>query len=119
MIKIEEKPANMSVREYLSKLLGKRENISERVISSVVTHEYDSANAALQNKNSIEISGFGKFYYNVKKAERTMQKCLSQKKAYQEILDKPGISDKKRHANEQKIITVEKNIAHLIKRNGK
>lgn len=119
MIKIEEKPANMSVREYLSKLLGKRENISERVISSVVTHEYDGANSALQNKNSIEISGFGKFYYNVKKAERTMQKCLSQKKAYQEILDKPGISDKKRHTNEQKLKTVENNIAHLIKRNGK
>ena len=107
------KPPSMGVREWLVKTLSQREHIAETIVSAVVVHQYDEANANLKKKNSIEISGFGKFYYNEGKAAREMVKCLSQKEAYQEVLDNESCSDKKRHSYEQRMETVEKNIEAL------
>ena len=41
---------------------------SEATIEAVVTHQFQSANEAMDTNDSIEISGFGKFYFNKKKA---------------------------------------------------
>ena len=51
------KPKSMSVREWLIKTLSKRDNIPQTIIASVVSHQYDEASTALNDNNSIEISG--------------------------------------------------------------
>ncbi len=70
--------------------------ISEKVIDSVVVHQFDSANDALNIHKSVELSGFGKFYFNEKKAIKTMEKYSSQKNMYETVLADNTTSDVKR-----------------------
>ena len=70
--------------------------ISEKVINDVVTHQFDSANDALNIHKSVELSGFGKFYFNQNKAIKTMEKYSSQKDMYETVLADPTTSDVKR-----------------------
>ncbi len=107
------KPPSMSVREWLIKTLSARENLPQVSIAKIITHNYETAHAAFKVHNSIEIAGFGKFYYNVKKAEKQMEKCLSQQIAYQKILDDPLITEKKKHSYNQRMLTILGNIAAL------
>lgn len=60
--------------------------ISERVINQVVTHQFDSAHDALKNNNSVELSGFGKFLFNNKKAEKKLNKIIDIKTSYERML---------------------------------
>lgn len=103
----------MSVREWLIKTLSHRDFIPQTTINAIVTHSYERASEALKDNNSIEISGFGNFYFNEKKANKQMAKCMAQKEAYQQVLDDEGISEKKRHAYEKRMNTVDKNIETL------
>jgi hypothetical protein len=77
--------------------------ISEKLIDAVVTHQFDSANDALNVNKSVEISGFGKFYFNQKKAITQMEKYLSQKKMYEGILEDPSTSAHKRSNTETRL----------------
>lgn len=107
------KPPSMGLREWLIKRVGIEQHLPNTIVTKIVQHQYESAHKALKTNNSIEIAGFGKFFYNVKKAETQMEKCLSQKQAYQKILDEPSITEKKRHSYEQRMITVENGIKAL------
>jgi hypothetical protein len=80
--------------------------ISEKTIEAVVTHQFDSAHDALNTNDIIEISGFGKFCFNTKKANAHYNKLLQIKQAYENTLADPTITDKKRHSTEQRMITV-------------
>lgn len=80
--------------------------ISEKVIDQVITHQFDSANDALNTNDSLEISGFGKFLFNTKKANARYAKLLSIKESYENILADVSISDKKRHSTEVKMLSV-------------
>jgi nucleoid DNA-binding protein len=86
----------MSVKEWIIKKMAIKMVISEKVIDSVVTHQFDSANDALNTCKSVELSGFGKFYFNEKKAIKTMEKYLSQKDMYETVLADETTSDQKR-----------------------
>ena len=63
-----DKPVSLSVKDYLVRTLAPKMLTSEKVIDAVVTHQFNEANSALKENASIEISGFGKFYFNYKKA---------------------------------------------------
>lgn len=107
------KPETMEVREWLIKSIGSEQHIAQNIVAKVIQHNYEMAYAALKEHNSLEIAGFGKFYYNVKKAGKQMEKCLSQKIAYQKIIDDENTSDKKRHSYRRRMVTVEDNIKAL------
>jgi hypothetical protein len=87
--------------------------ISEKIIDSVVTHQFDSANDALNINKSVEISGFGKFYFNNKKAITQYNKLLNIKRTYENALAEENISDTKRNALELKMQIVESSIKTL------
>jgi len=87
--------------------------VSEKIIDQVVTHQFDSANDALNVNDSIEISGFGKFYFNRKKASLHYEKLLQIRQAYENTLADPSITDKKRHSTELRMITVLQDIKML------
>jgi nucleoid DNA-binding protein len=59
--------------------------ISEKTIDAVVTHQFDSANDALNVNKSVEISGFGKFFFNDKKAVTQYNKLLNIKRTYENV----------------------------------
>jgi len=100
------KPTTMSVKEWIIKRMAISLVVSEKIIDSIITHQFDSANDALNLNDSIEISGFGKFYFNTKKAEKLFIKLNEMKQAYENTLNDPTITDKKRHSTELRMITV-------------
>jgi nucleoid DNA-binding protein len=107
------KPMSMSVKEWLIKRMAINLVVSEKIIDTVITHQFDSAHTALVTNNVIEISGFGKFTFNVKKANMKYKKLLDIKKAYENILNSDSITDKKRHSTEKRMETIVADIKTL------
>lgn len=87
--------------------------VSEEIISSVVSHQFQSANEALSNNNSLEISGFGKFLFNEKKAHKLMEKYLSQKEAFERYSQDECQSETRRRNASLKLASAISNIEHL------
>jgi len=69
--------------------------ISEKVINQVITHQFNSINDALKTNNSVEISGFGKFLFNDKKARKHINKLTLIKSAYEKMLNDDSMPEKK------------------------
>lgn len=67
------KPASMSIKEYLIKKISIRMLVSEKVINVVITDQFDQANEALDTNDQVEISGFGKYIFNRKKAIKRLE----------------------------------------------
>lgn len=101
-----EKPQSMSIKEWIIKRMSLNMVISEKIIDQVVTHQFDSANDALNTNDTLEISGFGKFLFNKKKAQLHYNKLLQIRQAYENTLNDESITDKKRHSTELRMITV-------------
>lgn len=108
-----DKPASMSVKEYLIRKMSLSLVVSEKTIDAVITHQFDSANDALNTNKSVEISGFGKFYFNDKKAITLMAKFRSQQKLFTDMLLDESISAQKRRGAEMKLEQAENNIKIL------
>jgi len=108
-----EKPMSMSVKEWIIKRMAISMVISEKTLDAVVTHQFDSANDALNVNKSVEISGFGKFYFNDKKALAQYNKLLAIKKAYENMLADENITEVKRNAVQLKVQIVESSIKTL------
>lgn len=105
-----DKPVSLTMREYLVRTLAPKLLISEKVIDSVVAHQFIEANAALRDNESIELSGFGKIFFNKKKAVKKMEKFLSQKALFESIIADPNAPEQKRHKAQLKLNTVLNNI---------
>ena len=95
-MEIKDKPKTMSAREWITKKVSHSSTIPENVIRQVIAHQFDSASDALEKVNSIEISGFGKFYYNTGKAEKELIHCTKQTNTWQERLESPSATEKER-----------------------
>jgi nucleoid DNA-binding protein len=67
----------------------------EVVINQVITHQFDSAHDAVKTNDSVEISGFGKFLFNEKKATQKVDKLQKVKKGYEKMLQDEEIPLKK------------------------
>ena len=100
------KPQSMSIKEWIIKKMAISMVVSEKTIDNVVTHQFDSANDALNIHDSIEISGFGKFYFNHKRAQAQYDKYVRIKQSYENMLANDSLSEKKRHSTEQKLISI-------------
>ena len=107
------KPNTMSVKEFIIKRMAISLVVSEKVIDNVIQHQFDSANDALNTNDTVEISGFGKFFFNTKKANTHYNKLLAMKQAYENTLADPLTTEKRRHSTEQRMITVLSDIKML------
>jgi len=103
----------MSVKEFIIKRMAISLVVSEKIIDNVIQHQFDSANDALNTNDTIEISGFGKFFFNTKKANTHYNKLLAMKQAYENTLADTSITEKRRHSTEQRMITVLSDIKML------
>jgi DNA gyrase/topoisomerase IV subunit B len=87
--------------------------MGEEVIQAVISHEFQSANEALLNNNSVEISGFGKFVFNEKKAHKMMEKFHSQKALFEKMCQNTKLSEAKRRSAALKLQSALNNIESL------
>ena len=107
------KPNTMSVKEFIIKRMSISLVVSEKIIDNVIQHQFDSANDALNTNDTVEISGFGKFFFNTKKANTHYNKLLAMKQAYENTLADTSITEKRRHSTEQRMNTVLSDIKML------
>lgn len=115
-MEIKDKPESMSVRDWITKKVAISTTIPENVIKRVMSHNYDSAYEATETNNSIEISGFGKFYYNKKKAKKEIEHCVDQKNTYEKRLQEGCSTEKERQRAENKVEYYGKKLAWLKKK---
>ena len=100
-----DKPISMSVKDYLVRTLAVKMMISEKTIETVINHQFQSANEAMDTNNSIEISGFGKFYFNEKKAKKRLEDLTRKKNLMLEFIASAETSEQKKRSSQ---VTLEK-----------
>lgn len=86
---------------------------SEKIIETVINHQFTSATNALLKHNSLEISGFGKLLFNPKKAHKKFETMLVQKEKLQKHLTNPEVSEKRKETAKAKIDSLEISIQLL------
>lgn len=91
-----DKPISMSVKEFLIRTLAIKMLTSEKTLDAVVNHQFQSANEAMHLNKSVEISGFGKFFFNDKKAIKRMERLVTKQATYEAILANPEITEQKK-----------------------
>lgn len=97
-----DKPISLSVKDYLIRKMAVKMLLSEKVIDAVVNHQFSEANAALKTNYSVEISGFGKFYFNEKKAVKKLERMERVRDMLQHNLENNLIAPHKRAGAESK-----------------
>lgn len=112
-MEIKDKPSSMSVREWIAKKIAQDIMIPEKVIRLVEVHQFDSAYEALNSNKSIEISGFGKFFYNDKKAATEKERLFKQKETFEKQLDSGTATEKERLKAERDLKVIKKNIISI------
>jgi hypothetical protein len=76
-------------KELLIKTIASKLLVSEKTIEAVINHQFISANQAMDTNRSVEISGFGKFMFNEKKAARRLKTYLMKKHDMHTIITHP------------------------------
>ena len=94
-----------SIKHVLILNLSKELNIPESVIDAVITHEIESGKGAMMECNSIEFSGFGKFYFNVPRAKWKLGRLVDSKGHLERLIEEAE-SPKKRAGYQLKLQTV-------------
>ena len=108
-----DKPVNLSIRDYLVRTLAVKMLVNEKVIDQVISHQFSEANEALRHNDSVEISGFGKFFFNKKKAIKKMKTMHRQIEALKKHLTNPETTEHRRNIAEQKISSLTANMEQL------
>lgn len=93
----------MSVKDFLVRKLSVQLMTSEKTIEAVVNHQFQSANIAMQENETIEMSGFGKLYFNKKKAQKKMDKMLSKAALFTKQTNNAELSEQKRTSAANKL----------------
>jgi len=81
-----DKPISLSVKDFIIRKMAVKLMMSEKTIDDVINHQFNSANEALKYNNSVEISGFGKFLFNQKKAIKRLNVLLSKEELYNSVI---------------------------------
>ena len=89
------KPNNMQLSDWIIRKMSTKLIMPEVVINQVIAHQFDSAHDAVKTNDSVEISGFGKFLFNEKKAKQKVDKLQKVKKGYEKMLQDEEIPLKK------------------------
>ena len=109
------KPSDMSVREFLTKKLSQDINVSQMVIEKVMSHHYEYLVDQLRKKNHtvVEIFNFGNFTYARKRAQFHLKKMLQRKEILEETLKHKELSDSERHKAEERLLRISGEIKYL------
>lgn len=102
----------MSIKETLIKKTSFNTMVPEKTVDVIISHQFESATEALRKHSSVELSGFGKFLFNEKKALKKLESREKIKSGYIKKLEEP-LSEEKRKSTEVRLISIEKEILIL------
>ena len=101
-----DKPSNMSAKEYLMRTMSLRTNTPLKHIEAVIEHQFQEAHDALKKNKSVEISGFGKFLFMDKKAERILTASYKKIGILEKMIETGLLTEEEIIKNETKIRTL-------------
>lgn len=108
-----DKPISLSVKDYIIRKMAVKLMTSEKTIEAVVNHQFQSAHEALGQNKSLEISGFGKFFFNEGKALKRMEKFKSQEALFSKWMNDESLPEAKRRSAQLKHQSAVQNIKDL------
>lgn len=91
------------MKDYLIRKMAVKMMISEKTLEAVINHQFTSANQAMLTNNSVEISGFGKFLFNEKKAAKKLETMYIQKQHLERTLSNPEASEQRKRSAQMKL----------------
>lgn len=109
------RPLTVPIKDWMIKNLSKEKDISERTIQCVIVHQAESVMKKMRECRSVEFSGFGKFLFNVKKAEKKLANMLYMEPRMRAIIDNIEATPQKRRAMEVRYKVLVEDI-ELLKR---
>jgi nucleoid DNA-binding protein len=111
------KSANTPIKEYIIKRLAVNKVtdklISEKTMDLVISHQFESAIKAMSSHNTVEISGFGKFLFNFKRAQKELTKYEKIREHYTSLLQNTTLSEEQRESLEDKLAIANDGIKNL------
>jgi len=75
------------VKNFLIRKMSTGMNVPEKIITSVIDHQFVTLIENMPTCNSLELSGFGKFMFLKKKAPKTMLRYMKEKEGIVSSLD--------------------------------
>lgn len=109
------RPLTVPIKDWMIKNLSKEKDISERTIQCVISHQAESVMKKMRECHSVEFSGFGKFLFNVKKAEKKLGNMLEMEQRMKAIIENEGDTPQKRRAMEVRYKVLVEDIKNLKK----
>lgn len=111
------KSANTPIKEYIIKKMAVNKVtdklISEKTMDVVISHQFESAIKAMQTNSTVEISGFGKFLFNYKRAQKELTKYEKIREHYMSLLQDTSLSEEQRKVLEDKLAIANDGIKNL------
>lgn len=104
-----DKPVSLSVKAFIIRKMSVRTMTQENIIETVVNHQFESALEAMNTCDSLEFSGFGKLFFNRKKAIKKLQKFQEHIDYLNTLLSDSSISENKKRNAQLRIETLVKN----------
>ena len=108
-----DKPISMSVKDYLIRKMAVKLMLPEKSIEAVVNTQFTEMVEAMKRNDTVEISGFGKLFFNKKKAMKKMDKFLSQKELFTRKMNDSSLSETRVNTYKKKLDTLLMNIEFL------
>ena len=69
-----DKPVSLSMKAWIIRNMSVKILTQESIIETVINHQFETALRALDECNSLEFSGFGKFFFNRPKAFKKLER---------------------------------------------
>ena len=93
-----DKPTSMPVKEYLMKVMSIKTNTPLATIEAVVSHQFEEIVEALKVKDSVEVSGFGKFLFKRNTAKKKLEKQYMKKDFFTIASKDESLTEQKRQS---------------------
>lgn len=93
----------IAIKKWMVRRVAVDTITDERIVDAVISHQFDKARKAMDGNNSIELSGFGRFYFNRKKAKRKLARYEDFKEKLEKIIDSSGTADERRASKQFKL----------------
>lgn len=100
---IKDKPSTMPIKRWLVKYTAFRNKVPSSLVQDIVDHEFDMAVEAIGKWNTIEISGFCRFYLNMKRSLKKLEKFRVVEEFYNNIINDPTVEYSKKESTRYKL----------------
>ena len=107
---------NKSSKDFIIRRLSVNLGIQESVIRTVIDDMFAKAIKATATHKSVEIAGWGTFYFSDVKAAKMVEKYRSQIDLFSKLLENPTLSQRQRNNAEAKLSVAKKNLEELLPR---